>query len=360
MVHRDGVSGAIQRSGTFGRVTFDALRAFKLFKSNDVSYDFVREVAAHKALDDHPHIAQMIGWCTQPAISIVLHRAEDDLHHYVQRKGNVFSATLRRRLRSQLMSGVAHIHRLGFMHRDIKPANVLVWDDGTRVQLTDMGTCIRCVQGRCNTTCAGTYSYSAPELLETHAYDARVDWFSVGLIFYELWRGDAMPCRTGDAPGDFLAPMVPFAADKSTSETRLITSLLQPNPEERWTTWRRDVATCTTADARRRRWPLPLNEGMRDILFQWLEEVTRAFKLASGTYERACRLVDVVIARSTVKVEELQCLGCAALHLASKLEETTIPEDTDYAYISANSFSASALRDMQIRVLTSTAGALYV
>ncbi len=82
-----------------------------------------------------------------------------------------------------------HIIR-GILHRDIKPENIMVTSGGL-VKLMDFGAAkamslnSRTLQG----TVIGTPHYMSPEQVNGEALDARSDFFSLGVLLYELCTG---------------------------------------------------------------------------------------------------------------------------------------------------------------------------
>merc|ERR1712048_575368 len=70
--------------------------------------------------------------------------------------------------------------------RDLKPENLLLNDKG-QVKLTDMGLA-KVVVGKTYTTC-GTPDYFAPELIASKGHTHAVDWWTLGILTFELMVG---------------------------------------------------------------------------------------------------------------------------------------------------------------------------
>mmetsp|Transcript_58878 Transcript_58878/g.131692 ORF Transcript_58878/g.131692 Transcript_58878/m.131692 type:complete len:882 (-) Transcript_58878:72-2717(-) len=82
--------------------------------------------------------------------------------------------------------GMEHLHERYVCYRDLKPENLLLSSSGY-LKITDFGLS-KFVMGYTYTTC-GTPEYFAPELLATCGYNLSVDWWSVGILLFELMVG---------------------------------------------------------------------------------------------------------------------------------------------------------------------------
>lgn len=86
----------------------------------------------------------------------------------------------------------AHLHGLGWVHGDINPGNLVVelapsLDD--QVTLVDLGVVRKIGEGG---AVRGTHAYMAPEQVKGEAWTAATDVFALGVVLWELIRGERL------------------------------------------------------------------------------------------------------------------------------------------------------------------------
>jgi len=127
-----------------------------------------------------------------------------------------------------------HLHERRIIYRDLKPENLLLTEKG-HIKLTDMGLA-KFVIGKTHTTC-GTPDYFAPELIASTGHTNAVDWWTLGILTFELMSGH--PPFESPYPMQIYAKVtkginkVPFPTKCQGPVGDLIKQLLKNEPSER-------------------------------------------------------------------------------------------------------------------------------
>lgn len=87
-----------------------------------------------------------------------------------------------------LVLGLGHLHSAGYIYRDLKPENVLLDENGF-ARLTDFGLAKLIKHTDIAKTFCGTPEYMAPEIIMHKGCNRPADWWSLGILAYELMFG---------------------------------------------------------------------------------------------------------------------------------------------------------------------------
>jgi serine/threonine kinase 32 len=105
-----------------------------------------------------------------------------DLRFHISRK--TFTEDAVRFWIAELGCALRYVHQQGIVHRDVKPDNVLLDNEG-HVHLADFNVASDFTPGKPLTSKSGTLAYLAPEVYMGKGYQSEVDWWSLGVLFYE-------------------------------------------------------------------------------------------------------------------------------------------------------------------------------
>jgi len=127
-----------------------------------------------------------------------------------------------------------HLHTYKVAHRDLKPENLLLTGEG-HVKLADFGLAKE-VPGKTFTTC-GTPDYFAPEVIRSTGHNFAVDWWTLGVLIFELMAGH-VPFEADSIQLVYKKIMagvntVTFPKDLRGDCEALVKSLCQRDPAER-------------------------------------------------------------------------------------------------------------------------------
>ena len=139
----------------------------------------------------HPNIVGLYDvFETKSTISLVMEFvAGGELYEQIVEKGS-FTEDDASAVLYQVLSATAYLHENGIAHRDLKPENILLSNQSANtVKIADFGLSKDFVGDSVMSTCCGSPSYVAPEILEQGEYSNACDIWSIGVILYVLLSG---------------------------------------------------------------------------------------------------------------------------------------------------------------------------
>ena len=178
-----------------------------------------------------------------------------ELFYHLQREGK-FDEYRSRFYAAELLCALEHLHGFNVVYRDLKPENILL-DYTGHIALCDFGLCKlnmseteKATSGSLFTSLpvhrmanrpvlpvafCGTPEYIAPELLESQGYTKTVDWWTLGVLIYEMMTG--LPPFYDENVNimyqRILSDPLNFPPDISSEARSVMTALLQRDPQKR-------------------------------------------------------------------------------------------------------------------------------
>ena len=113
--------------------------------------------------------------------------AGGDLYTLLKKKGNL-EEDLVRFYSGQIAIAIGHLHEYGIAYRDLKPENILIDEDGY-LKLCDFGSSVHMQGTQKEFSFAGSNEYSSPEMINGNGHNVMCDWWSFGILIYELLYG---------------------------------------------------------------------------------------------------------------------------------------------------------------------------
>jgi len=194
----------------------------------------------------HPFLVQLYGtYHSKDRIHFLLEPClAGDLFSVIQRR-KMFSEDLARFYAASVALGFAYLHSKDTIYRDLKPENLMLTPAG-HLKIADFGFAKK-IKGKTWTFC-GTPEYLAPEVLRMAGQGKAVDWWTLGILIYEM-----------------LASYTPFADEDN---SRLFSNILEAEL----------------------RFPDHFSDSARHIISALLDRrPARRLGVGKGGFERLCR-----------------------------------------------------------------------
>nr|XP_020828734.1 serine/threonine-protein kinase 32C isoform X4 [Phascolarctos cinereus] len=165
-----------------------------------------------------------------------------DLRYHLQQNVQFTEETVKLYI-CEMALALDYLRSQHIIHRDVKPDNILLDEQG-HAHLSDFNIATIIRDGERATALAGTKPYMAPEIFHSFVnrgtgYSFEVDWWSMGVMAYELLRGWRPYDIHSSNPVESLVQLfstvsVQYAPTWSPGMVRLLRKLLTVSPEHRF------------------------------------------------------------------------------------------------------------------------------
>lgn len=198
--------------GSFGKVILAELRASvrQSLGSSQPPYYAIKALKKDVVLEDddiectmierkvlalgckHPFLCHL--FCTFQTTSHLFFVMEylngGDLMFHIQQSGR-FDVDRARFYTAEILLALKFLHRKGIVYRDLKLDNLLLDYEG-HIRIADFGMCkLQIYLDKTADTFCGTPDYMAPEIIKGLKYTHCVDWWSFGVLLYEMMIGQS-------------------------------------------------------------------------------------------------------------------------------------------------------------------------
>ncbi|KAI9294040.1 Pkinase-domain-containing protein [Neoconidiobolus thromboides FSU 785] len=210
------------------------LNKSKIISRSEVTHTLAERMVLAKI--NHPFIVPLkFSFQTKEKLYLVLAFINGgELFYHLQQEGK-FDENRARFYIAELLAALECLHGYNIIYRDLKPENILL-DCTGHIALCDFGLCkLNMVDNTTTNTFCGTPEYLAPELLYGQGYTKTVDWWTLGVLLYEMLTG--LPPfydeNTNEMYRRILEEELTFPDDVSVRARSLLRGLLNRDPNQR-------------------------------------------------------------------------------------------------------------------------------
>ncbi|KAJ5079900.1 non-specific serine/threonine protein kinase [Anaeramoeba ignava] len=225
----------VKKNGTQNYYAMKSLHKGKLAISKQIEQTIAEKEVFLRT--NHPFLVSLkYSFQTDEKLFMILDYVSGGELYFHLKQEKRFSNERVRLYAAEIILAIEYLHKLDIIYRDLKLENILLDSDG-HIKITDFGLVKENIseQKDGTRTICGTPEYMAPEILLEIGYSKPVDWWSLGVLMYEMLIG-LPPFYSEDMNALYqkiLRQPLKFPTDTPELARDLIKKLLIKNPKKR-------------------------------------------------------------------------------------------------------------------------------
>ena len=157
------------------------IKKYNINENENKKY-YINEINILKHLK-HINICNLINYEIHDSVYYLkLERCDYNLRNYIENNCDTYN----NEICSGIITGLNYLYQNNIVHRDLKPENILIVNNNSKICDFGLSKVLEHTTHYMKTIC-GTPLYMAPEIIINKTYNNKIDLWSLGIIFFEIF-----------------------------------------------------------------------------------------------------------------------------------------------------------------------------